>query len=102
MTWTSWPKTTQAKRISCLLMLTALVLLVTACGATLQTTSSATVPPPSLAPLPESARQTAPPSICSPSCSAALTSERESWRSLLTTIDAEAASAKPDTTQPTR
>lgn len=41
---------------------------------------TAIVRPPMLAPLPDSARQTPAPSICSPSCSGALTSERESWR----------------------
>jgi hypothetical protein len=38
------------------------------------------------------------PLICSPSCSAALTSERERWRALLTTPATEAAPASAPTT----
>jgi len=73
-------------------------LLLAGCAATSPTTSPPTVPPPRLAPLPDSARQTPQPSICSPSCSAALTSERERWRALLTTPATEAAPASAPTT----
>ena len=73
------------------LMLPALLL--AACAVTSPTTSPPIVPPPRLAPLPDSARQTQQPSICSPSCSAALMSEREIWRELLTMPATEAAPA---------
>lgn len=65
-------------------MLTLPALLLAGCAATSPTTSPPTVPPPRLAPLPDSARQTLAPLICLPSCSAALTNERENWRALLT------------------
>jgi hypothetical protein len=67
------------------------------CAATSPTTSPPTVRPPMLAPLPDSARQTPAPSICSPSCSAALMSERESWRALLTMPGFEAPHANEPT-----
>ena len=67
-----------------LLALIALLLLASGCAATLPTTSPPTVSGPQLQPLPASARQTAPPLICLPTCSDALTSERESWRQSLT------------------
>lgn len=52
--------------MSAILLLGALVL--AGCAATSPTTSPTIVPPPRLAPLPGSERQTPAPSICSPSC----------------------------------
>ncbi|TQL73320.1 hypothetical protein FB549_4071 [Delftia sp. HK171] len=73
------------------------VLLLAGCAATSPTTSPPIVRPPMLAPLPDSARQTPAPSICLPSCSAALMSERESWRALLMMSGKEAVSASAPT-----
>ena len=66
-------------------MLIALAALLGAC-ATPSTSllAPSVVAPPKRPPLPPSARQPTMPPECAPSCSAALTSERESWRLLLT------------------
>ncbi|KGB99896.1 putative gp57 [Burkholderia cepacia] len=48
--------------------------------------------------LPSEARQPATPSICSPKCSAGLTSARESWRRSLTSEASPASSANAVTT----
>ena len=62
----------------------ALTLLASACSSSLPTTPATTVPPPQRPPLPANARQTQPPlSICLPTCSDALTKEREIWRQRL-------------------
>ncbi|UZV40214.1 hypothetical protein Acica_09 [Acidovorax phage Acica] len=84
------------------LMLALPSLLATGCAATSPPTSSPTVKPPKIEPLPEAARQTAAPSICSPTCSAALTTERENWRQLLTTPVPAAGDASASTTAPAR
>jgi len=44
-------------------------------------------------PLPAEGRQPKPPSICSPTCSAGLTLERESWRESLMNVAPRAPSA---------
>lgn len=60
------------------------VMLASACSTSWPPTSSASVAPPQIPTLPANARQIQPtPSICLPSCSDALTQERESWRLLL-------------------
>ena len=62
-----------------LLMLLPALLLLSACAHK----SSAYVEPPAIPPLPSEARQPTIPSACLPSCSANLTTERESWLSTL-------------------
>ncbi|AOI98082.1 hypothetical protein WS66_20730 [Burkholderia sp. LA-2-3-30-S1-D2] len=54
--------------------------------------------PPAIPPLPPEARQPATPSICLPTCSAALTSARASWQSTLTVPASPASSASATTT----
>ncbi|VWB30066.1 hypothetical protein BLA23254_01285 [Burkholderia lata] len=49
--------------------------------------------------LPPEARQPATPSICLPTCSAGLTSARESWRGSLTSAASPAGSASAVTTR---
>ena len=85
-----------------LLLLAALALmwLATGCSASLPNTSPSTVKPPRLAPLPARARQTPPPSICLPTCTDALTSERENSRQLLTKPEPVAPPASAPTTKP--
>lgn len=60
----------------------ALAALATACSSA--SPLSRPVAGPQIPPLPASARQPAAASICSPTCSDALTRERESWQQLLT------------------
>lgn len=55
-----------------------------------------------LPPLPTFARQPATPSECLPTCLDALTSERESWQTLLTGDTLPAAPASASTTAPAR
>lgn len=65
------------------LLLLALALSATGCAQT----STVTAPPPEpprIPALPTQARQPQMPSICSPSCSLGLTTQRESWRKRLT------------------
>lgn len=76
------------------LMPLPLLLLLTACASKLPCSSLA----PAIPPLPPEARQPAMPSICSPTCSAGLTRERESWRRSLTSGASPANSAKPTMT----
>lgn len=56
-------------------------------------------PQPSLQipPLPSAARQPSKPEMCSPTCSDALTKERESWLRMLTPPEQPAKPAKPAT-----
>lgn len=63
-------------------MLLPLVLLLAACAP--KSPAYVSVSPPAIPPLPSEARQGPAPLICSPSCSAALTTERESWLKSLT------------------
>ncbi|CPR20634.1 hypothetical protein BN1221_04427c [Brenneria goodwinii] len=67
-------------------MLLMLSLLLTACGAPLQQlgASSQQVKPAAYPQLPQQARQEPVPQYCSPTCSSALTTERESWQRTLT------------------
>ena len=77
-------------------ILSALVLSVTGCAQT----STVTAPPPEpprIPALPLQARQPAMPSICSPTCSAGLTTQRESWRASLTWPTPPAAPASAPT-----
>ena len=97
------PKSTKMHRPPLLLLVLAalaLIWLATGCSASLPTTSPSTVPPPRLAPLQASARQTPAPPICSPSCSDALTTERESWRTSLIPPAPVARPANAPTTAP--
>lgn len=55
--------------------------------------------PPAIPPLPPEARQPATPSICLPTCSAGLTSARESWRNMLTAPALPASSVSATTTR---
>lgn len=73
-----------------------LALLVTGCASSSTPTSG---PPALIPPLPAAARQPAMPSVCSPTCSAALTRERESWRQLLTLPEVLGSSASAPTTR---
>ena len=66
------------------LMLAALALLLTACAASSPPISPAPVQAAQMPALPPQARQPQVPSICSPTCSSALTAERESWQRSLT------------------
>ncbi len=66
------------------LTLIALALLLPACATQQPTTRHVTVPPPAIPPLPPEARQPPAPAWCYPTCSAALTAERESWLKRLT------------------
>lgn len=61
-------------------MLAALALLLTACETQPPVPPQVLQPPP----LPAIARQPSPPPECTPTCSAALSSELESWQSMLT------------------
>lgn len=67
------------------LMLAVLALLLTACAAPpTPTLPPSVVAPPRIPPLPQAARQPPAPAWCSPTCSAALTRERENWLQRLT------------------
>ncbi|ABA60058.2 gp57 [Burkholderia phage Bcep176] len=76
-------------------MLLLLVLPLAACSSV----STSSSQPPAIPPLPPEARQPATPSICLPTCSAALTSARESWRNTLTVPASPASSASATTTR---
>ena len=75
-------------------MLATLALSLGGCASALQNSSPQVVPP-AIPPLPVEARQPATPLMCLPTCSSALTSEREIWRNLRTapTSPARPASA---------
>ena len=62
-------------------MLLPLLMWLAGCASTLPASS---VAPALIPPLPAQARQPPAPAWCSPTCSAALTAERESWLRLLT------------------
>ena len=55
-----------------------------------------------LPPLPATARQATTPSVCSPTCSDALTKERESWRQSLTKAASVGSPASAPTTPPAK
>ncbi len=74
-------------------MLLLLVLPLAACSSV----STSSSQPPAIPPLPPEARQPATPSICLPTCSAALTSARASWQSMLTVPVSPASSASATT-----
>lgn len=76
-------------------MLLPLLLLLTACASKSTGSSNARGIPP----LRPEARQPATPSICLPTCSAALTSARENWRNTLTVPASPASSASATTTR---
>lgn len=70
-----------------LLTLAALTLLLASCAISSPPLSPEPVQPPQIPVLPAEARQPAPTSLCSPSCSAKLMQLRETWRQRL--IEAE-------------
>lgn len=70
-------------RIPLGLMLMLLVLLLSGCASD-SVNLLRPVTPPTIPPLPAQAKQPAIPSMCLPTCSAALTKERESWLNTLT------------------
>ncbi|SAK20044.1 hypothetical protein UA18_02366 [Burkholderia multivorans] len=74
-------------------MLLLLVLPLAACSSV----STSSSQPPAIPPLPPEARQPPTPSICLPTCSAGLTSARESWRNMLTVPASPASSASATT-----
>ena len=82
--------------------LTTLALLASACAQTSPPTltASAAPAPPALAALNPQARQGIKPRYCWPSCSSALTAERENWRKQLTTPASAAPPASASTTAP--
>lgn len=63
------------------LMLLPLALLLSGCASE---SPSYPVDPPRVPPLAKEARQPTPPAWCSPTCSAGLTQQRESWLRMLT------------------
>ncbi|KVE23956.1 hypothetical protein WS67_21480 [Burkholderia singularis] len=71
------------------LTLPPLFLLLTACASKSPCLSGA----PAIPPLPPEARQPAPPSVCSPTCSAALTTARANWRNMLIASASQRSSA---------
>ncbi len=75
-------------------MLLLLVLPLAACSSA----STSSSQPPAIPPLPPEARQPATPSICLPTCSAALTSARANWQSTLTAPVSPASSVSATTT----
>ncbi len=75
------------------LMLLLLLLLLTACASKSPRLSQA----PAIQLLRPEARQPATPSICSPTCSAALTRERASWQESLTSAASPASNVKETT-----
>jgi hypothetical protein len=62
------------------LLLVTLTVLLQACASRLPPSSPPAVAPPRIPALSPEARQPPTPSICSPTCSASLTIEREAWR----------------------
>ncbi|AHI73489.1 putative gp23 [Burkholderia thailandensis USAMRU Malaysia  len=86
-------RTTNARPLSRMLLLLALPL--AACSSA----STSSSQPPTIPPLPPEARQPATPSICLPTCSAALTSARANWQSTLTEPASPASSANATTTR---
>lgn len=60
-----------------------LSMLLASCKASLPPIAPPSVQPPQRPPLPQEGRQPPIPSICSPTCSAGLTRERENWRASL-------------------
>ncbi len=75
-------------------MLLLLVLPLAACSSA----STSSSQPLAIPPLPPEARQPAAPSICLPTCSAALTSARATWQSTLTVPASPASSVSATTT----
>ncbi|QJD55078.1 putative phosphodiesterase [Pseudomonas phage MR15] len=67
-----------------LLMLLSLTLLATGCASKLESWQPRQVVCPAIPELPNEARQPPAPPWCSPTCSAGLTRERESWQRLMT------------------
>ncbi len=76
-------------------MLLLLALQLAACSSASISSSQ----PPAIPPLPPEARQPATPSICLPTCSAALAKRRESWQRSLTNAALPASSASAITTR---
>ena len=73
--------------------------LLTACGAPPRTQQPLVIQGPPIPALPPEARQPPAPDWCLPTCSAALTTERESWRRRLTRREQPASPASAPTTQ---
>lgn len=91
------PRTPPAPRA---LMLLPLVLLLTGCAhAPPNLLPAVVVPPPQIPPLPREARQPPLPAWCSPTCSAGLTTQRESWLRLSTEPLSPAEPANGPTTR---
>lgn len=85
-------------RSSCWLI--ALPLMLQACGFTKPLVlPPAPVEAARIPPLPETARQPELPTFCSPSCSSALTAERESWLLLLKQAEQKGSTASSATTR---
>ena len=84
------------------LRLTPLLLstLLTSCTPSLPPIVPPSVQPAQRPPLPPEGRQPPTPSICSPTCSAGLTRERENWRASLMTAAPLAPSASGTSTPP--
>lgn len=78
------------------LMLAPLALLLAGCASALPSSPSVE---PAIPPLPAEARQPAIPSKCLPTCSSALTVERESWLNMLTQPGSQDKHASGPTTR---
>lgn len=88
-----------------LLTVIVLALLSTACATSSPPSSNAialTARQAQIPPLPDTSRQPVMPSVCSPTCSAALTSERESWQTRLTALMPQDSPASGTTTPPAK
>lgn len=83
------------------LMPLALALLLQACASNSVPIAAPPPKPPRIPALPPQARQPTPPSICSPTCSAALTTERANWQRSLTWPTPPAAPVNAPTTPST-
>jgi len=82
------------------LMPLLLSMLLASCRASLPPIEPPSVQPPQRPPLPQEGRQPPIPSICSPTCSAGLTLERESWRASLMNAAPPAPSASAGQARP--
>lgn len=84
------------------LMLLPLLLASAGCGTNSPPIAPPSVQPPQRPKLPQEGRQPPTPSICSPTCSAGLTRERENWRQSLTNAVplAPSVSAGPEPLSP--
>jgi hypothetical protein len=71
-------------RLLRLLTLSVLMLLATGCATKQENWLPAQVAPPAIPALPSEAKQPPAPQWCSPTCSSALTKERENWQKLMT------------------